>query len=149
MIAAAARVARHDADLDAVQLELLECELQHDHHGLGDVRLSGVALVDPVADRARLHRPANDVVEVDLAGDLIVDEEAELIRGAGAPIAVALLAPCGERTAIGHRVGLVDRAARFPHGEPVGVALADLAPGAEVVGGERTQDDTAAVEPHG
>ena len=34
---ATAFVARHDADLDAVESELFERELQHHHHGFGDV----------------------------------------------------------------------------------------------------------------
>ena len=42
---AAAGVAGHDADLDAVQQQLLERELQHHHHGLGDVGVAGMALL--------------------------------------------------------------------------------------------------------
>ncbi len=98
---AAAGVARHDADLDAVQQELLERELQHDDDGFGDVGLAGMALVDPVADRARLHRTADHVVEVDLADDLLVDEQAELVGGAGTAVAVTLLAARRERAAVG------------------------------------------------
>ena len=90
--ATAAGVARHDADLDAVQQQLLERELQHDHHGLGHVGVTGVALVDPVADRARLHRAADDVVEVDLTGDLIVDEQPELECRPGDAVAISLFA---------------------------------------------------------
>ena len=41
------------------------------------------ALVDPVADRAALHRAAHDVVEVDLAGQSLVDEDAEAVGQAG------------------------------------------------------------------
>ena len=61
-----------------MELELLEGELQHDDDGFGDVALPGVRLVDPVADGADLHGAAHDVVEVDLAGDVLIDEHSEL-----------------------------------------------------------------------
>ena len=77
--APAAGVAGHDADLDAVQQQLLEGELQDHDHGFGDVGIAGMSLVDPVSDRARLHRAADHVVQVDLADDLLVDEQAELV----------------------------------------------------------------------
>ena len=47
-------VARHDADLQAVQVELLEGEPGEHDDGLGDVALAGPGPVDPVADRAGL-----------------------------------------------------------------------------------------------
>ncbi len=76
-------VARHDADLDPVQHQLLEGELQDHDDGFGNVGIAGMSLIDPVSDRARLHRTADHVVHVDLADDLLVDEQAELVRRAG------------------------------------------------------------------
>ena len=71
-------------------------------------------LVDPVADRARLHRAAHDVVEVHLARDVLVEEQAELVGRAVRSVTVALQAPCRERAAVDHRVGLVRRADSAP-----------------------------------
>ena len=142
----AALVARHDADLDPVQAQLLERELDDHDHRFGDVAVAGVGLVDPVADRAGLHRAAGDVVQVDLARDVLVEEQPELVRGAVRSVAVALEDPGHERRAIGHRVGLVRVATGLPHRQPVVVAAADLAPFAEVVGRQRAQHDPLAVE---
>ena len=86
---AAVGVARHDADLQPVQVELLEREPAEHAHTLGDVAVAGVPLIDPVADRAALERAAHDVVEVDLAGERVVDEQAEAVRGAELALAVA------------------------------------------------------------
>ena len=67
--AAAVVVARDDADLEAVQAQLLEREAQQHDDALGDVAVPGPRLVDPVADGAdciaprtmllRLTSPAN------------------------------------------------------------------------------------------
>ena len=53
----AVAVARHDADLEAVQVELLEGEGGDDDDALGDQPLPGAGLVDPVADRCRSASP--------------------------------------------------------------------------------------------
>ena len=66
--------------------------------------------------------------------------------GSGA-IAVALLAASGERAAVRDGIGLVERSARLPDGQPVGVALAHLAPRAEVVGRQGSQHHATAVQP--
>ena len=50
-------VARHDVDLQAMQPQSLEGELEDDDDTFGDEATPGVALVDPVADRAGLRAP--------------------------------------------------------------------------------------------
>src|SRR5215212_5180895 len=75
--ASAVGIARNDADLEPVQLQLLEGEAHQHDDGLGDVRLTGAFTVDPVADGRALQSTARDVVEIDLAGQLLVDEDAE------------------------------------------------------------------------
>ena len=145
---AAALVARHDADLQSVQRQLFEPEL-HDHgDGFGDVRIAGLALIDPVPDGARLHRAADHVVEVDLTDHLLVDEQPELVGGPGGAVAVALLTARREGAAVGDGIGLVQRPTRLPDGQPLGVAEAHLAPRAEVVGRQRSQHHPPAVQPH-
>ena len=75
-----------------MQPQLFEEELEEQHDAFDGVALTGVALIDPVADRARLHRAAHDVVQVDLADDVVVEEHAELVGDARGPIAVTLQA---------------------------------------------------------
>ena len=78
---AAVGVARHDADLQSMKMQFVERELADDRDTLGDVAIAGVTLIDPVADDAALKRATNDVVDVDLAGERVVDEQPEAVRG--------------------------------------------------------------------
>ena len=100
---AAVGVARHDADLQAVEVELVEGEPADDGDAFGDVAIAGVALVDPVADDAALERAAHDVVEVDLAGERVVDEQTEAVADAHLSLAVARRATRAERVAMASR----------------------------------------------
>jgi len=139
-------VARHDADLEPVQVQFVEREPDENQHALGDVPVAGPRLVDPVADGAALHGPAADGVEIDLAGEEVVDEQPEAVRETGVALAVACRAPCAEGVARPSRVGQAGEPGRFPRHQPVLVAHADLRPLREVGGGERTQHHPLAVE---
>ena len=121
---------------------------EHDH-ALGDVAVAGVALVDPVADGAALQRAADDVVEVDLAGEGVVDEQPEAVGGAHLALAVAGCAARAERVAVSRRVGEVVGPQRFPRGQPVLVAhVAPRVHCGEVGGHQRPQHDPLAVQAH-
>src|SRR5215207_4621792 len=72
-------VARNDADLEPMELQLLEGEAHEHGYRLGDVGLTGTLAVDPVTHGCALQRATRDVVEIDFAGQLIVDEHAERV----------------------------------------------------------------------
>jgi hypothetical protein len=131
---AAAVVARHDTYLNTVQPELLERELHDQRNAFDGVRLPGVILIDPIPDGARLHGPANDVVEVDLASDPLADKQTELKRCSRYTVTVSLKATGRECRLIGGGVGLMFKSARFPHREPLVVALTDFTPRSKIVG---------------
>ena len=97
-----------------MQAELLEAEPQHDDDGLGRVALPGVRLVDPVADVRVLERAAVHGVEVDLAGELAVDEHSEAVAGAELALTLAGAAPDRERLAVDRRIGLCPGCASAP-----------------------------------
>ena len=66
-----------------------------------------------------LERAAHDVVDVDLAGEGVVDEQPEPVCRADLSFAVARRAPRGERVAVTSRVGEVVGAQRLPRREPL------------------------------
>ncbi len=80
-------------------MQLFEGEPGEHDHPFGHVALAGTAAVDPVTDRARLERAAHDVVEIDLAREPLVDEQAECVRGVGRAVTIAGRASGGERGA--------------------------------------------------
>ena len=126
-------VAGDDRDLHAVQAELLEAVPQHDDDRLGRVALARVRLVDPVADVRVLERAPLHRVEVDLAGELAVDEDPEPVAGAELPLALAGAAPHGERLAVlDARSGVPGMRIGSHLSEPVAVAPSHLAPLHEV-----------------
>ena len=94
-------VARDDADLDSVQAELFERVLEHHHDRLGDVAATGLGLIDPVTDGSGLERAAHDVVEIDLAGEVIVDEQSERVTDTRLAITIPHVATGREGITIG------------------------------------------------
>ena len=122
-------------------MQVLEGEAGEGDHRLGDVALAGVALVDPVADVGALERTPLHGVQVDLAGERSVDEDAEAVPRAELALALAGAASHQERVPVPGGVGLAGDALGLPLGEPVDVALADLPPRREVVAPQGSQDD--------
>ena len=67
------------------------------HQGLGHVAVAGVLLVDPVADVRALERAPLHRRQVDLTGEVAVDEDAEAVAGAELALALAGAAAHRER----------------------------------------------------
>ena len=133
---------------EPVELQLFEREPREDHHRLGDVAVAGPGPVDPVPDRGALQRAAGDVVEVDLTGELLVDEHPERIGVVGGALTVTSSCTVASKAArspggIGHR----SLPERFPRHEPLLVAEPDLAPRSEVVDADRSQHHAPPVQP--
>ena len=103
--AAAGGVAGDDRDLDAVQVQVLEGGAAQQHERLGHVALAGLRLVDPVADVAALERAPLHDRQVDLAGEVAVDEDAVAVAGAELALPLAGAAAHGEGVAALHGVG--------------------------------------------
>ena len=82
--------------------------------GFGHVAVAGVLLVDPVADVRALERAALHRRQVDLAGEVAVDEDAEAVAGAELALALAGAAAHGERVRVLDDVGLAGDARRLP-----------------------------------
>jgi hypothetical protein len=155
----AAVVPGNDGDLDAMQPYVVEREAGHRHQRLRHVAVTRLGLVDPVADVRRLEWPPLHRRQVDLPGEALlgapaapsppaalagigrVDEDAEAEAGAELPLPLAGAAAHGEGLGGLHHVGQPGIAGRFPRGQPVGVATADLLPRREVGGDEGAQQD--------
>src|SRR6185369_318763 len=101
--------------------------------------LTGVHLVDPVADVRVLERAPMHGVEVDLAGEPAFDEDPEPVAGAELTLALSRAAADGERLTVDGRVGRAGDAHRLPLEQPVAVALTHLTPLHEVAAHERAQ----------
>ena len=110
-------------------MQLLEGEPRDHHHGLGDVAVAGSRLVDPVPEGGALQRTARHAVEVHLAGEVVVDEQAEPEGHAHLPIAVACRAPRHVRVAVAGGVGAAVRRTRgkIPHGLKIEIEVDSLA----------------------
>ena len=100
---------------------------EHDH-SFGHVSLAGAVAVDPVTHRAGLERAAHDVVEIDLAREPLVDEQAERVGGVGHAVTIACRASGGERGAVAREIGLAGGPLGLPRQQPVLVAAPDAAP---------------------
>ncbi len=112
----------------------------HDRDGVGRVAAARVALVDPVADEARLERPAQHAAEAHLADERAVAQEgAEAVRGVELALALPRAAAGAERLAVDDGVARARLGQRLPPLEPVAAAHADLAPGVVVAHLERPQ----------
>ena len=130
---AALRVAGHDRRLHAVQAQLLEAVAEHDRHRVGRVPAARVALVDPVADEARLERPAQHAAEAHLADErAVAQERAEAVRGVELALALPRAAAGTERLAVDGGIAGARFRERLPLLEPLAAADADLAPGVVV-----------------
>ncbi|HEU5148978.1 MAG TPA: hypothetical protein VFU19_00690, partial [Iamia sp.] len=114
-----------------MEAELLEGEAGEDDDGLGHQAPAGDGLVDPVADVGVLERAPLDGVEVDLAAEPALVEDAEAVAGAEGPLALAGGAAHAEGVAVGGGVGGAGLAAGLPDGEPVVAADPHLPPGGE------------------
>ena len=88
-----------------MQLQLLEREAHQHDDGLGDVALTSAIAVDPVPDRRTLQCAARHVVQVDFAGQLVVDEHAEWVGVVGRPFPITRRAASVEGAAVAGRVG--------------------------------------------
>ena len=87
---------------------------QQQHERLGHVAVAGPRLVDPVADVRALERAPLDDRQVDLAGEVAVDEDPEAVAGAELALALAGAAADGERVAVLDRVGRAGSRASAP-----------------------------------
>ena len=72
-----------------MEVELVERESRDHREPLGDVPVAGVTFVDPIADDPALERAADDVVDVDLAGEDVVDEQPEPVGSSDLAFAVS------------------------------------------------------------
>src|SRR5262249_22020795 len=99
-------IARHDRRLEPVQPELLEPVADHEHDAFGHVPAARTIDIDPVADEARLKRPAQHAPETHFADERAVDlEQSESVRGVELPLALPRAAPTAERVAVEHGIG--------------------------------------------
>src|SRR5204863_9196841 len=99
-------VARHDRRFHPMETERLEPVPDHERDSFGHVPAAGALLVDPVADEARLERPAQHAPETHLAEQgAIVEEQAESVRSVELPLTFPRATARAERLAIGDRVG--------------------------------------------
>ena len=132
--ASAVGVARHDADLEPMQLHLLEGEAHQHDHGLGDVRPTGPLAIDPVPDGGALQRAAVTLLRLTSPARLVVDEHPERVGVVGRALPVAPRS--GRRTRCGRAPGRSWPAGRSgSHGSnQSSLRMAHVAPRREVLG---------------
>ena len=129
-----------------MQTQLLESKTGNDGNCFGHIAMPGLGVVNPVANRGRLHRTASHTVEVDFATKHRVDENAEAVGVASRALAFAHHTAPLECFGVVGRVDSSGWAQWFPIGEPATIANAHLAEGRKVVGCERAQHHAAPMQ---